>query len=63
MGERSFVEPSRGYYEDIAKANGYGKPELRIDRTKLIPFLSIYMSSIAIVLSVVTIIIVLTGGK
>jgi hypothetical protein len=61
MGERSFVEPSRGYYEDIAKANGYGKPELRIDRTKLIPFFSIYLSSIAIVLSVVAIVLVIGG--
>jgi len=62
MAERSFVEPSRGYYEARAQAEGYGKPELRIDKSKLIPFFSIYMSSIAIVLSVVTIILVL-GGK
>ncbi len=63
MGERSFVEPSRGYYEARAKAEGYGKPGLVLDKTKVIPFLSIYMSSIAIVLSVVTIILVLNGGK
>ena len=63
MGERSFVEPHRGYYEARAQADGYGKPEFRIDKSKLIPFFSIYLSSIAIVLSVVTIIIVLNGGK
>ena len=63
MGERSFVEPHRGFYEARAQADGYGKPELRIDKSKLIPFFSIYLSSIAIVLSVVTIILVLNGGK
>lgn len=62
MGERSFVEPYRGFYEDRAKAQGYGKPELRIDRTKLIPFFSIYLSSISLVVSVIAIVLVL-GGK
>lgn len=61
MGERSFVEPYRGFYEARAKAEGYGKPELVIDKAKLMPFISFYLSSIAFVLSVVGIILILTG--
>jgi hypothetical protein len=62
MGERSFVEPAKGYYEARAKAEGYGKPELIIDKTRLVPFVSFYLSSIAVVLSVVAIVLVI-GGK
>jgi hypothetical protein len=62
MGERSFVESSKDYYETRAKAEGYGKPELVIDKTRLIPFVSFYLSSIAIVLSVVAIVLVVGGN-
>jgi hypothetical protein len=62
MGERSFVESSKDYYEERAKAEGYGKPELVIDKTRLIPFVSFYLSSIAIVLSVVAIVLVIGGN-
>ena len=62
MAERSFVDSSKDYYEMRAKAEGYGKPELVIDKTRLVPFISFYLSSIAIVLSVVAIVLVI-GGK
>ncbi len=55
------IYDSRDYYEKYAKSRGYGKPELRVDRTRMMPFVSFYLASIAVVVSVAGFIFVVWG--
>ena len=55
------IHDAKDYYERRAEECGYGKPETRVDSTRIMPFVSFYLASIAVVVSVAGFIFVVWG--